>query len=204
MRILAISLLLSISGAALAADTTATDIGSWRYACVVDRMTDTSRCAMRLRDWVEAPSGGNPGLALEVEARGGRLVPVVAARELRLEGAARGLLALAGTVQLRFPPNRLMELPCGVEGRSVVCAPRTEDAARAEQELATADSVLVRVVGPGGTGGAEPVELRLSSTRDALARFRRDSPPDAARPAESSGLTLPEILLRLQRIFGGS
>ncbi len=204
MRFLATALLLLLSPLVRAAEPVAADIGSWRYACLTDRMTDATRCAMRHKDWVEPPSASLPGLALEVEARGGRLVPVVAARELRLDGAARGLLALAGTVQLRFPPNRMMELSCGIEGRSLVCAPRGEDAARAEQELPGADRALVRVVGlTAGSSGDEPVELRLAGTRDVLARFRRDAPPEAVRQPEPSGLTLPEIMFRLQRLFGG-
>jgi hypothetical protein len=125
----------------------------------------------------------------------------VTARELTIDGASRGLLALTGTAQLRFPPNRLFEMPCGLEGRSVVCAPRPEDAARAEQELLAADRALVRIVGgTGQSSTAEPTELRLSGTKDALARFAREAPPDAAR--EPEGLDGREMLQRLFRFFG--
>jgi hypothetical protein len=178
----------------------AAEIGSWRVACVTDRMTDRASCTMRHRDWVEPPAGATPGLALEVVDRGGRLVPVVTARELTLEGAARGLLALTGTAQLRFPPNRMIELPCGLEGRSLICAPRGEDAARAEQELLAANTALVRMAGLSGASG-EPTELRLAGTREALARFAREAPP-AAAPEPPPGVDAPELLQRLLRRFG--
>ena len=177
------------------------EIGSWRLSCVQDKMTDRAACVLRHRDWVERPSGATPGLALEVIDRRGRLVPAVTARDLTLEGASRGLLALTGTAQLRFPPNKLFELPCGLEGRSVVCAPRPEDAARAEQELLAADRALVRIVGgTGQSSTAEPVELRLAGTRDALARFAREAPPDATR--EPEGFDGREMMQRLFRFFG--
>jgi hypothetical protein len=183
------------------------DIGAWRLACIQDRMTDRAACTLRHRDWVEKPSAGTPGLALEVIDRRGRLVPAVTARELTIEGASRGLLALTGTAQLRFPPNKLFEMPCGLEGRSVVCAPRPEDAARAEQELVAADRALVRIVGgTGQSSTAEPAELRLAGTKDALARFAREAPPDAARDSarEPEGLDGREMLQRLFRFFGAN
>ena len=66
------------------------DIGAWRLACIQDRMTDRAACTLRHRDWVEKPSAGTPGLALEVIDRRGRLVPAVTARELTIEGASHG------------------------------------------------------------------------------------------------------------------
>ncbi|MDI3305551.1 MAG: hypothetical protein QJR07_00490 [Acetobacteraceae bacterium] len=178
------------------------EIGTWRLACSTDRMTDRTSCLLRLREWVEPPGTGMPGLALEVTERGGRLVPAVTSRDLTLEGAARGLLALTGTAQLRLPPHRLFEMPCGLEGWSLVCAPRQEDAARAEQELPQADRVLVRMLGMAGSGGpaAEPVELRLSGTAAALARYRQAVPPSAAAP-EPPGLDGRELLQRLLRLL---
>lgn len=178
------------------------DIGTWRLACSTDRMTDRTTCTLRLRAWVEPPSDGMPGLTLEVIERGGRLVPAVTSRDLTLEGAARGLLALTGTAQLRFPPNRLFEMPCGLEGWSLVCAPRPEEAARAERELPQADRVLVRMLGMAGSGSpaAEPVELRLSGTAEALARYRQAVPPGAAAP-EQPALDGRELLQRLLRLL---
>jgi hypothetical protein len=185
------------------------DIGSWRLTCTIDRMTDRSACLLRHRDWVERPAAGSAGqpsgLALEIIDRGGRLVPVVTARDLTLDSAARGLLALSGTAQLRFPPNRLFEMPCGLEGRSIICAPKPEDAGRAEVELLSAERALVRVVGAGsGTSTTEPTELRLAGTREAIARFAQLAPRDPdARPVDPpGGLDLREMLQRLMRLFG--
>ncbi|MFC7472979.1 hypothetical protein ACFQS7_01335 [Dankookia sp. GCM10030260] len=193
--------LLPIAGLAQSPAPADQDIGTWRLGCIQDRMTDRAACALRHRDWVDKPAAGTPGLALEVIDRRGRLVPAVTARDLTIEGAGRGLLALTGTAQLRFPPNKLFELPCGLEGRSVVCAPRPEDAARAEQELLAADRALVRIVGgTGQSSTAEPVELRLAGTRDALARFAREAPPDATR--EPEGFDGREMMQRLFRFFG--
>lgn len=181
------------------------EIGSWRLSCIADRMTDRADCQLRHRDPVERAQGGaGSSLLLEVQERNGRLVPVVVARDLTLEGAQRGLLALTGTAQLRFPPNRFYDMPCTLEGRSLVCAPKAEDLARAAEELPAASTALVRVVGVGaGSDRAEPVELRLERTRDALARYRARVPEGSAPAAPAqSGLTLPELMLRFQRLFG--
>ena len=177
------------------------EIGSWRLACVNDRMTDRAACTLRHRDWVERP-GAQPGLALEVQDRGGRLVPVVTARDLSLDGAARGLLALTGTAQLRLDREPMVELPCGLEGRSLVCAPRASDAARLAEMLPGTERALVRMagIGTGASQPTEPTELRLAGTAAALDRFRKAQPPGAATPAET-GLDLRDILLRLQRLF---
>ncbi len=181
------------------------EIGTWRLSCVADRMTDRNDCLLRHRQPVEPATGaGSSSLVLEVQDRGGRLVPVVAARDLTIEGAGRGILALTGTAQLRFPPNRYFEMPCGLEGRALVCAPRPEDALRAAEELAAAPTALVRVVGLGsGASNNEPVELRLERTRDALARYRARV-PEGSVPVQppASGLSLPEVLGRFQRLFG--
>lgn len=177
------------------------EIGTWRLTCTQDRMTDRTACLLRHRDWVEPPGGSAPGLVLEVVDRGGRLLPAVTARDLSLESASRGLLALTGTVQLRFPPNRFVEMPCGLEGRSLVCAPRESDAARMEQELPQAERVLLRMTGLGSGGStAEPRELPLAGTREALARFRQRVPPSP--PDSAPALDGRELLQRLQRLFG--
>lgn len=180
------------------------EIGAWRLACVTDRMTDRAECQLRHRDPVERASGaGGSSLLLEVRDRGGKLVPVVAARDLTLEGAGRGLLAITGTAQLRFPPNRYFEFPCGLEGRNLVCAPRPEDAERAAAELPAAGSVLVRMVGFGaGSASAEPVELRLDRTREALARYRARVPEGSTPPEPPSSSMLPGMMQRLQQLFG--
>ncbi len=192
------------AGAQPAAGVIEETIGTWRLTCATDRMTDRAACTLLHQQPAERSEPGRPSLALEILDRGGRLVPAVTARDLTLEGAARGLLALAGAAQLRVPPNPMVEMPCGLEGRSLICAPRAEDTARAEQELAGAGLVLLRMVGPGGGGSstAEPAELRLARTREAMERFRRLVPP-GAQPAEPAGLDAREMLNRLRQLFGG-
>jgi hypothetical protein len=45
--------------------------------------------------------------------------------------------------------------------------------------------------------------LRLDRTRDAMARYRARVPEGSAPAAAAqNGLSLPEILLRMQRLFG--
>jgi hypothetical protein len=179
------------------------EVGSWRLACVNDRMTDRAACLLRHRDWLERPSGPGGGLAFEIIDRRGRLVPAVTAREMTLDDASRGLLALTGVAQLRFPPNRMAEMPCGLEGRSIICSPKAEDAARLETELLQADRALVRLVGTGGgSSTAEPTELRLSGTREAVARFARQAPREPQAAVEPpAGLDGRELLQRLYRLF---
>jgi hypothetical protein len=210
-RTATVLLALALAGPAAAQGTTPAavppeEIGPWRLSCVADRMTDRAECLLRHREPVERAQGATgSSLVLEVQDRGGRLVPVVVARDLSLDGAQRGLLALTGTAQLRFPPNRYFELPCGLEGRSLVCVPKPEDAARAAEELPNAATALVRMVGLGAGGaGTEPVELRLDRTRDALARYRARVPEGSAAStaAPRDGLTLPQLLDRVQRLFG--
>ncbi len=176
-------------------------IGTWRLSCATDRMTDRAACQMLHARPVERSEPGRPALALEVVERDGRLVPAVTARNLTLEGAARGLLALSGSAQLRFPPSRFFDMPCALEGRSLVCAPRDEDLARAEAELPTAERALVRMQGLAGTN-TEPVELPLARTAEALARFRREAPPGSAGPVEPPAFDGRDLLGRLFRMLG--
>lgn len=194
--------LLLAAGLSAAPARAATDsYGPWILACTADPMTDRSTCRMTHNQPVEPATDTQGALALEVAPRRGRLVPAVTARELGLESATRGLLALTGTVQLRFPPNALFEMPCGLEGRSVVCAPRPEDAARAAAELATADRVLLRVLGLGSaTAESPPRELPLSETPAALAAFRAQAPAEQAEEPPPP-FNLREMLDRLQRFF---
>ncbi|MDJ0386591.1 hypothetical protein QMO56_00575 [Roseomonas sp. E05] len=187
--------------AALPAHAAPDQFGSWILNCSTDPMTDQSTCRMTHAQPVEPATEHMPALALEIAPRRGRLVPVVTARDLNLEGALRGLLALTGTAQLRFPPNPLFEMPCGLEGRSVVCAPRPEDAARAAEELPKADQVLVRVLGFGSaTAESAPHELPLSQTPEALAAFRAEVPPEQA-DTPPPAFNLREMIQRLQHYF---
>lgn len=200
MSRLATALLFLLPAAALA-QPRAEDIGSWRLSCVTDRMTDRSACTLTHRDWVERPSVG-AGLSLEIQDRGGRLVPVVTARDLSLDSASRAVLAVTGSAQLRLDSHAMMELPCGLEGRNLVCAPRRADAERAAQELPGASRALVRMAGLGSntTATTEPAELRLAGTPAALERFRAAQPPSPASPPAEPGLDLRDILGRLQNL----
>jgi len=183
----------------------AEEIGTWRLGCVTDRMTDRAACQLRHRDWVERPGTGlanAAGLALEIQDRGGRLVPVVTARDLGLDGASRGLLALAGRVQMRFGASPMFEMACTLEGRSLACFPSASEAASIERDFAAADRLLVRVssLGAGGGSTVEPTEMRLERTRDAMAALRRQIPPGAQLPAPE-GNDLRELLGRMLRLF---
>jgi len=180
------------------------EIGSWRLSCFADPMTDHGSCDLRHALWVEVPKPGAPGIALEVIKRYGQLIPVLAVRELSLEAAARGVMALTATAQLRFDRHPLIELPCALEGYAVVCAPAEDDAAAAAVQLLGARTVLVRVRGVGplpAQGPTEPVALDLDRTAEALARFR-DQAPDSPPPATPLGQDWREILQRLMRLGG--
>lgn len=183
----------------------AEEIGTWRLGCVTDRMTDRAACQLRHRDWVERPGAGlanAAGLALEIQDRGGRLVPVVTARDLGLDGASRGLMALAGRVQMRFGASPMFEMACALEGRSLACFPSASEAASIERDFAAADRLLVRVssLGAGVGSTVEPTEMRLERTRDAMAALRRQIPPSAQQPAPE-GNDLRELLGRMLRLF---
>lgn len=192
MRATFVAMMLSVAPA-FAQVPVAEEIGSWRLGCVIDRMTDRAACQMRHRDWVERGAAGGVGLALEIQDRGGRLVPVVSARDLGLDGASRGLALLAARVQMRLGAYPMFEMRCGVDGRSLFCFPSPGDAERVERELATADRLLVRM-----GSSAEPTEIRLDRTRDAMAAYRRQVPPGPPTP---EGNDLGELLGRLQRLF---
>ncbi|MFC7552712.1 hypothetical protein ACFQU7_11265 [Pseudoroseomonas wenyumeiae] len=141
-------------------------------------------------------------MALEIVARDGMLVPAVTARDLGLENAGRGLLAFTGVAQIRFPPHPMMEMPCRLRGRSVVCTPKPEDLARAAAELARAERVLVRLTGLGSGGSeAEPKALQLADTGEALAALRARLPQGPAEPEADSGFDLRDLFQRLQQFF---
>jgi len=183
----------------------AEEIGTWRLGCVTDRMTDRAACQLRHRDWVERPGTGlanAAGLALEIQDRGGRLVPVVTARDLGLDGASRGLLALTGRVQMRFGASAMFERACALEGRSLACFPSAGEAAAVERDFANAERLLVRVSSLGGGVGSttEPTELRLERTRDAMAALRRQIPASPQQPAPE-GNDLRDLLGRVLRIL---
>jgi hypothetical protein len=178
------------------------DIGPWRLACTTDRMTDRTACTLRHREPVERSAIG-PALLLEIIERNGQLVPAVTARDLSFDSAARGLLAITGAAQIRFDRNAMMELPCGLEGRSLVCAPRSGDAARAATELLAAERVLARMSGFGSNTSAatEPTELRLADTRQATERLRRYQPAGSTPPPAAPGFDMRDLMGRVQRLI---
>ena len=109
-------------------------IGSWLLSCATDPMTDMQACRMRARLWLAVPGENRPGMALEVQLRSEQLVPVVAVRELSLSTAWSGLLVLTATAEIRFDNTVMAELPCTLDGASVVCVPARTDAARLADE----------------------------------------------------------------------
>jgi hypothetical protein len=197
-RLLPLAALLALPQPARAAADT---YGPWLLTCATDRMTDRQRCRLTHETPVEPAAAGQSAMALEIVQRDGALVPAVTARDLGLESAGRGLLAFTGTAQIRFPPQPMMEMPCGLQGRSVVCTPRQEDIPRAAEELARAERVLVRLTGLGAGGAdAEPKALRLANTGEALAALRARMPAGTP-PEQEQGFDLQELLLRLQHFF---
>jgi len=194
--------LLLLLAAPAAAQPVTEEVGPWRLSCVTDRMTDRAACTLRHTAWVERSAVG-PGLALEIMERQGMLVPAVTARDLSFDSAMRGVLAVTGTAQLRFDDHPMLELPCGLEGRNLVCTPRRAEAARAAAELLAARRVLARMSGLGSqtTAATEPAELALSRTQEATEALRRRQPAGAAPPPEPPGFDLWEWLGRLQRMM---
>jgi hypothetical protein len=162
-------------------------IGSWLISCATNPMTDAQVCRMRHRLWLVVPNESQPGMAFEVQLREERLVPAITVRDLSLSTALNGLLALTTTAQLRFDGTPMAELPCAMDGASVICVPTKADAASLGEQLAKARTVLVgfRAVGnlplpvPDG-----PLVLDLDHTQEALDRYRLAGPEVA--PAEPS------------------
>jgi hypothetical protein len=158
-------------------------IGTWLIGCAIDPMTDGQVCRMRHKLWLAVPSGSQPGMALEVQSRFDTLVPVITVRDLSFSTALTGLVGLTATAQIRFDNAPMVELPCALEGASVICLPAKSDAAAVADELVRAKTVLVRfrafgnlpVPVPDG-----PLALDLDHTREALARYRVAGPEKAA------------------------
>ncbi|MGA9013260.1 MAG: hypothetical protein WB509_12245 [Acetobacteraceae bacterium] len=161
-------------------------IGSWMLSCAMDPMTDTQVCRMRHKLWLVVPSDGHPGMALEVQLRFDQLVPVVTVRDLSLSTALSGLLALTATAQIRFDAAAMAELPCALDGASVVCAPTKADSAALADQLARAKTVLVRFRAFGNLPlpvPDGPLALDLDRTQEALTRYRVAGPEVAPAPS---------------------
>jgi hypothetical protein len=181
-------------------------IGSWLVSCATDPMTDVQACRMRASLWLVPPGQNREGLALEVQLRSGQLVPVVTMRELSLSTAWSGLLALTTTAQLRFDEAAMAELPCMLEGSSVVCAPARSDAGRLADELAKAKAVLVGFRAIGDLPLSVPdglLALDLDHTQEALTRYRVVG-PEAAPESPSLIRGLKDVAERLLRDGGVS
>jgi hypothetical protein len=162
------------------------EIGSWLLSCAMDPMTDAQVCRMRHKLWLVVPNDSHPGMAFEVQQRFDQLVPAVTVRDLSLGTALSGLLTLTATAQLRFDGNPMVELPCTLEGASVICAPAKADAAALAEQLPKARSVLVRFRSVGNLPlpvPDGPLALDLDRTADALVRYRLAGPAkDGAQP----------------------
>jgi len=155
------------------------EIGSWRVICAMDPMTDTQVCRMRHRLWLTVPGDSEPGMAFEVQQRFDLLVPAVTVRHLSLGTALSGLLTLTATAQLRFDGNPMIELPCTLEGASVICVPGKADGAVLAEQLPKARSVMVRFRAAGNLPlpvPDGPLALDLDRTPEALDRFRLAGP----------------------------
>jgi hypothetical protein len=183
-------------------------IGSWVLACATDPMTDKGTCTLRHRTWLEEPRRGDaprPGVALEVLLRNGLAVPALVARDLTLDSARLAVMGIAASAQVRFGREPMMEFPCTLEGRSVVCAPRGEQAEIAAAQLMNAATMLARLPQNPITGsGGEPLALDLSETRTAVQRLRArmpDPPPPDPAPAQSLQSQMDRLLEQFRRML---
>lgn len=179
-------------------------IGSWVLSCEMDPMTDGQVCHMRHKLWLVVPDKGRPGMALEVQLRNDQLVPVVTVRDLSLSSALSGLLALTATAQLRFDNAPMVELPCSLDGTSVMCAPPKSEAATVAGELTKAKTLLVRFHSLGNLPLPVPdgaLALDLDQTQEALARYRVAGPEVMAGPT-SIGDDIKNSADRLLRSLG--
>lgn len=179
-------------------------IGLWLLSCAVDPMTDAQVCRMRNKLWLVVPADGRPGMALEVLMRADQLLPAVTVRDLSLTTALSGLLALTATAQVRFDGAPMVEMPCSLDGASVICAPGKTDAALLADQLAKAKTVLVRFRAVGNLPlpvPDGPLALDLDRTQEALTRFRL-SGPEAAPPPTSITQDLKDSAERLLRRLG--
>ena len=176
------------------------EIGSWRLTCATDPMTDKRVCRMRHRLWLAVPSDTEPGLAFEVQQHFDQLVPVVTVGHLSFDTALSALLTLTATAQLRFDGNPMIELPCSLEGASVMCVPGKADSAVLAERLPKARSVMVRFRAVGNLPlpvPDGPLALDLDHTSEALDHYRRAGPASAAQPGLSRDLKAAvERLLR--------
>ena len=178
------------------------EIGSWVLACPAD--TKVEPCQLRHQAWVLPPGTGRPSAALEVLRRGDQFIPVIAMRGLSMQAALGGVLALKASASLRFDGAGPVDLPCGLDGVAIVCAPEVTQAASAAGQLVAARSVLVTLQLSLPDVVALPEQSRmlgLQHTPEALARFHATSPASEAVPA-IPGLDWRGFLERVLRDAG--
>ena len=180
------------------------EIGSWLLTCMADPMTDARVCRMRHRLWLAVPSDSDPGMAFEVQQRFDLLVPAVTVRHLSIGTALSALLTVTATAQLRFDGNPMVELPCTLEGASVICAPGKADAAILAEQLPKARSVMVRFRAVGNLPlpvPDGPLALDLDRTAEALESYRLAGPTgDGGQPG--LGQDLKGAVERLLNVMG--
>ncbi len=174
-------------------------IGSWMLTCPA--APPTASCVLRHSTWILPPGTPLPNVALEVVKRGERFVPVVAVRDISLQAALAGMLAVQ--VALRFDNGTPVPTRCGFDGTELVCAPEGTAAATVTEQLVTAHSITVQM--QFGLPGAVPTEqsrsLDLQRTPDALARFHATAPAGETAPA-IEGLDWRGFLDRVLRDAG--
>jgi len=125
-------------------------------------------------------------------------------RDLSFTTALSGLIALTATAQLRLDGNPMIELPCTLEGASVICAPGKADAATLAEQLPKARSVLVRFRAVGNLPlpvPDGPLALDLDRTAEALARYRLAGPANDGAQT-SIGQDVVDTMDRLLRRLG--
>jgi hypothetical protein len=176
-------------------------VGSWVLACPP---ASEEPCVLRHRDWVLPPGNGGPSAALEIQARGEWLVPVVALRGLPTGAALGGSLVAKPTVTVSLDGGKRMELGCGVSGTSYVCAPAPDAvpglAAAFPKARVVSASIAVTVPGVIALPPREQA-LELAGTEVALARLRAVGASGEALPAYE-GLDMQGLLDRILRDLG--
>ena len=159
---------------------------------------------MRHRDWIVPPTNGLPGAALEVQRRGGLLVPVIAVRGLSPTAMVGAATVAKVSVSLRFDGAVGTDLECGNSGTSYTCAPDATSlrslAAQLPQARVLSASVTLAIP---GMVAAPPLDrtLDLAGTEAALIRLQAAGATAETLPA-LPGLELQGFLDRIMKRLG--
>ena len=173
----------------------AEEIGSWVLVCPADEP-----CLLRHRNWIVSPGPGGISASLETRQIGSRMVPVIAVRGLSMQAALASVVTLQANVGLRFDDASRIDLPCGMDGATVICAPARDTTAAAASRLASAHGVLVeaQLSVPGVVSlPGQSRSLGLQRTEDALVRLRTASAQPGATAPAIPGLDLGGMVERL-------